>query len=93
MKSYRPNEESINQLGYKVLKNNCNKAIDIFMDNTKLHPSSANAWDSLGEAYFECENYSSAAKSFSKAVELAKPLNGNRLKSFQDNLQKARKAL
>ncbi len=46
------------------------KAIKIFKLNTILHPKSANAFDSLGEAYFRNKDSANAMISFKKVLEL-----------------------
>ncbi|WP_420603178.1 serine hydrolase [Flagellimonas sp.] len=85
---YKPNEGGVNQLGYRILNINCEKAIEVFEENTRLHPETPNTWDSLGDGYLECNNYVKAAECFSKAVVLAKSTNNPGLKYFQGNLQK-----
>ena len=51
------------------------KAIEIFILNTKKHPESPNVWDSLGEAYFNKGDKKNAAISFKKSLSLNPPAN------------------
>lgn len=45
-------EDQLNSFGYYFLNNkNYDAAVVIFKKNVKEHPTSANTWDSLGEAY------------------------------------------
>jgi FKBP-type peptidyl-prolyl cis-trans isomerase FkpA len=61
-------ESDINSFGYRLLKKNqVNEAIAVFKMNVQTYPKSANAYDSLGEAYMvrgdrekAIENYKSA---------------------------------
>ncbi len=65
------NEVQINAYGYQLLTaENTDKAIDIFILNTVKYPKSANAWDSLGEAYFTKNDKKNAIASFKKALSL-----------------------
>ncbi len=47
-KYYKLSENAINELGYRIVKSNCEKAIEIFKETVTLFPNSSNAWDSLG---------------------------------------------
>ncbi|AXT19860.1 serine hydrolase [Flavobacteriaceae bacterium AU392] len=89
MESYNPSRNDMNQLGYRVLKFNCQKAAEIFKEATGKFPNSPNLWDSLGESYLECKAYKKAIESFIKAVKLAKSTKNSRLKSFEEHLEKA----
>ncbi|SFH44053.1 S41 family peptidase [Pedobacter insulae] len=60
-----------NKIGYAFLKeNSVYNAIEVFHENVKQFPNNANAWDSLGEAYFINNDKENALKSYQKAVEL-----------------------
>ena len=91
--NYNPTESSVNRLGYDLLDNNCDIAIEFFKENTVLYSKSPNVWDSLGEGFVECENYKEAVISFSKALEIAKEINHHNLEIFRNNLQKAKNEL
>lgn len=58
-------EEDVNLAGYNLLGNKKTKeAMEVFRWNTELYPASANAWDSLAEAYEAAgENTSAVAAS------------------------------
>jgi dienelactone hydrolase len=61
-----PREGVVNALGYEALQAGRHKdAIELFKVNVEAHPDSANAYDSLSEAY-------EAAKDRPRAVEYAK---------------------
>jgi tetratricopeptide (TPR) repeat protein len=64
-------EAELNIYGYQFLNNGQNdKAIEILTLNTKRFPKSANAWDSLGEAYFIKGDKKNAILSFKKSLSL-----------------------
>jgi tetratricopeptide (TPR) repeat protein len=52
------------------------QAIEIFQLNTELYPESANAYDSLGEAYMKNGDTEKAIKNYEKSIEL-NPENNN----------------
>jgi hypothetical protein len=65
------NENEINLYGYQLLnQGKHDKAIEILASNTKKYPNSANAWDSLGEAYATKGDKVNAIKNFKKAMSL-----------------------
>ncbi len=69
-------EIELNQYGYQLLnQGEKEKAIEIFVLNTKQHPKSANAWDSLGEAYVGQGDKKNAIINFKKALSLNPPAN------------------
>jgi cytochrome c-type biogenesis protein CcmH/NrfG len=45
-------------------------AVFVFRLNTKLYPKSANAWDSLAEAYWKSGQADKAVDFYNKAIEL-----------------------
>lgn len=53
-----------------MLKERRDEAIAIFKLNIEMHPKSANAYDSLGEAYLKYNEDVSALEAFNKALEL-----------------------
>ncbi|WP_103864468.1 serine hydrolase domain-containing protein [Aquimarina sp. I32.4] len=70
-------ERALNEMGYYFLSiNKTNNAIALFEMNTKENPKSANAYDSLGEAYFLAGNNTLALTSYKKSVKL-NPKNEN----------------
>lgn len=69
-------EPELNTYGYQVMgQGNPDKAIEIFLMNTKKYPKSANAWDSLGEGYFTKGDTKNAIASFKKSLSLNPPPN------------------
>ena len=74
----------INAIGYEWLndKKDTKGAIAIFQYATKLLPSNANLFDSLGEAFFRNKNYTSAIKNYKKSLQLD-PRNKNALSMLQ----------
>lgn len=80
-------EYILNTEGYELLsQKNYDKAVDIFTMNVIAYPESANAFDSLGEAYMEKGDKALAIKYYEKSLEL-NPDNGN----AKDMLQELRK--
>jgi hypothetical protein len=69
-------EPEINNYGYQLLQRGDHaKAIEILTINTVRFPKSANAWDSLGEAYATKGDKPNAIKNFKKALTLNPPEN------------------
>ena len=69
-------EVELNQYGYQLLnEGNHTKAIEMLELNTKRFPKSANAWDSLGEAYFTRGDKKNALVYFKKSLGLNPPAN------------------
>lgn len=70
-------EGTVNQTGYILLgSNKTGDAILMFRKNVELHPTSSNAYDSLGEAYLKNGDKDLAVKNYQKSVEL-NPANEN----------------
>jgi tetratricopeptide (TPR) repeat protein len=64
-------ENELNNYGYQLLNSGKqDKAIEIFILNTKLHPNSANVWDSLGEAYATKGDKKNAIINFKKSLSM-----------------------
>ncbi|MFW6084517.1 MAG: amidohydrolase family protein [Gemmatimonadota bacterium] len=64
-------EGQINTLGYRLLADDDPEAaIEVFRLNVELHPNSANAHDSLGEAYLGAGRPEAAERSYRRALEL-----------------------
>jgi hypothetical protein len=67
----RATEFELNNYGYQLLGNQqYDKAIEVLALNTKNHPESANAWDSLGEAYALKGDKKNAIANFKKSLSL-----------------------
>lgn len=64
-------ENWLDELGWDLLDNKrTTDAIEIFKLNIESFPNSANAYDSLGEAYLLNKNYESASAAFKKFLSL-----------------------
>jgi len=67
---YYFDEPSFNELGYKLLGNNQYlEAITVFKLNAEAHPLSANAYDSLAEAYMKSGNTDLAVQYYHKSLQ------------------------
>ena len=81
-------EYLLNNKGYELLsQNHIDKAIEVFTMNTLSFPKSANAFDSLGEAFMTKGEKQPAIKNYEKSLEL-NPNNGN----AKDMLQELKKS-
>lgn len=64
-------ERLVNDKGYELISDKeIVKAIDLFKLNVYIFNKSANAYDSLGEAYFLNKNYDLAFTNYKKSLEL-----------------------
>lgn len=89
-----PAEDMVNGLGYQFLgREEFDEAIEVFRYNVKLHPGSANVYDSLGEAFENAGKLEEAAKSYSKAVENAAEIGDDRIGIFTTNRDRAKAEL
>ena len=69
--AYRFDEAALNEVGYAVLESGDTEgAIRIFALNTEEYPSSANVWDSLGEAHMKHGNLDEARRHYARSLEL-----------------------
>ncbi len=69
-------EAELNTYGYQLLNaGKQDEAIKMLALNTERHPESANAWDSLGEAYAIKGDKPNAIKNFKKSLSLNPPDN------------------
>lgn len=77
-------ENSLNDAGYNCLwKKAYKKAIAFLRIATTLFPESSNAWDSLGEAYFEDSQYELCIEAMRKSLEYS-PNNQNAVDFIKD---------
>jgi len=66
----------LNNYGYQLLQGgNTAGAVEIFEANVEKNPTDPNAWDSLGEGYFNNGQKEKAIKSFKKSLSLNPPAN------------------
>ena len=69
-------ENEVNLYGYQFLNaKQYDKAIEVFVLNTKRFSNSANTWDSLGEGYFTKGDNKNAISSFKKSLSMNPPAN------------------
>ena len=69
-------ENELNLYGYQLMNNkDYDKAIDMFILNTKRFPKSANCFDSLGEGYFTKGDNKNAILNFKKSLSMNPPAN------------------
>ena len=84
-------ERTINTIAYQQLSNPATMAVSllVFKYNTLTYASSANAFDSYGEALMQQGKLKQAAAQFDKAIELATAAKDEAtLKTSQSNLEK-----
>ncbi len=64
-------EKEVNSWGYKLIQQNrMPDALEIFKLNVFLYPTSANAFDSLGEIYAELGDTKLAIKNYEQSLKL-----------------------
>src|SRR5207253_8970937 len=64
-------EDAVNSLGYRLLRQKRSAdAVRIFKLNVDLHPQSANAYDSLAEAYMDSGDKTLAIQFYEKSLAL-----------------------
>jgi CubicO group peptidase (beta-lactamase class C family) len=81
---YEMSERELNQLGYGLLgSGRVDDAIAFFKLNIEHFPESANAYDSLGEAYAAKGEKELAIKNYARSIEL-NPANINGIKKLQE---------
>jgi len=82
--SYYLDEQEVNAAGYFLLYslNNKNAALELFRINTMEFPQSANAFDSLGEAYLANGDHRNAIINYRKSLAL-NPKNDNAKKMIE----------
>ena len=69
-------EVELNNYGYQLLgQGQVDKAIEVLTLNTQKFPKSANAWDSLGEAYATKGDKKNAIANFKKSLSMNPPAN------------------
>jgi hypothetical protein len=64
-------ESDVNRLGYDLLRRNRSaEAVEVFKLNSRLHPASANVFDSLGDGLAAAGNKDEAIKAYMKALSI-----------------------
>ena len=85
-------ENTINLLGYQYLQaGETEKAIEIFKENVKRFPKSANVYDSLGEACEKNEQFKLAKKNYQKAYDLGIIQLSPAILIYKENLERVSK--
>jgi predicted alpha/beta superfamily hydrolase len=83
-------ENLINQIGYQFLfGNNPDEAIAVFKANVERYPASANAYDSLGEAYERTGRLDLAEPLYDKARVLGQQNNDPGTEIYKANYERA----
>jgi uncharacterized damage-inducible protein DinB len=80
----------VNRLGYLVLQDDTKTGVAILELNAERHPTSSNAWDSLGDAYLAGGQREKAREASEKALKLAdsdKAEREDRRKLIRDSAQ------
>ena len=89
-----PSESLVNQAGYRMLgRRDCEKALEFFRSNVERFPNSSNVWDSQGDGFMACEEYTKAAASYEEAVRLGELQKIGNLEVYRDNLEAAKAEL
>lgn len=87
----KPSELELITFGYAFIRRGqFDFAIATLKKNAAENPNSANAWDSLGDAYKAAGRIDDAIEYYTKAVALAKEANDSRLETFIKNLEEAK---
>ncbi len=84
-------EGNLNQAGYEMLRaHEYETAIAIFQLNVEFHPTSANVYDSLAEAYMTSGNKEKAVELYRKALEMldAHPEVNKRYERLRESIPK-----
>jgi uncharacterized protein len=80
-------EQTLNTLGYQLMAaGKGSDAIEVFERNVKQHPTSANVYDSLGEAYERAGKLDLARANYEKAVAIGTERNDANVAVFRANL-------
>jgi len=87
-------ETTINNLGYQLLgEEKIDEAIEIFRTNVERFPSSANVYDSLGEALEAADRLKEALTLYTRAYEISKERNDPNLSAYADHRDTLEKKL
>ncbi|MDH3734733.1 MAG: alpha/beta fold hydrolase [Gemmatimonadota bacterium] len=68
--TFLPPEPTVNQLGYALLAQEPDKAVQFFEANVENYPDSFNAWDSLGDGLAAQGETDRAIESYQRSLEL-----------------------
>jgi len=85
-------EVTLNTIGYQLLQaEEIEKAIDVFKYAVELYPTSANVYDSLGDAFDIQGKKKRAIKNYKKAVSIGEKTNDVNLQAFKNNVERLSK--
>jgi predicted alpha/beta superfamily hydrolase len=89
-----PPEGTVNLLGYQMLREaRIGQALAAFQANVRLHPGSANAHDSLGEALEAAGRLADAAAAYERAIELGEAAGSRFLPEYRRHLRAVQRKL
>ena len=81
------NEAQMNTYGYQLMGlGKQDRALDIFLQNTKEHKESWNVWDSLAECYLNMGDKKKAQKYYTKAHDLAPDQQKQRIEGILEGI-------
>ena len=84
----------MNGWGYRALQEErYDEAIEAFTLNVRLHPESANVYDSLGEAWEAMGGFSKARENYELAVEKGTAIDDSNLAIYHDHLRRVQEKL
>jgi tetratricopeptide (TPR) repeat protein len=88
--AYDFSEGSLNNFGCEILEKDNPAAIRVFTLNSQVFPKSANAWDSLAEAYLKAGDTKLATRYYERSLKLDPKNDGARqnLKKIKDAARK-----
>jgi pimeloyl-ACP methyl ester carboxylesterase len=90
----RFDEELLNQLGYRLLREQDTAGgIALFELNVREYPDAANTHDSLGDGYAAAGRLQEALASYRRAVQLAEASGDARLANFRRNVERIEQRL
>ncbi len=81
-------EATINNLGYRFLGEDVERAIEIFRANTERFPGSANVYDSLGEALEAANQLEESLANYRKAAQMAEAQEHPNLTVYRTNAER-----
>jgi predicted alpha/beta superfamily hydrolase len=86
-----PPEATVNELGYQFLQTGrLDDSLTVFRFNRDLNPTSANVWDSLGDALDHSGKMDDALASYRKAVSLAEANGDPNISEFRKHVARLR---
>ena len=85
-------EVRVNIIGYRLLQaGRTDEALEVFRQNVEAYPSSANVYDSLGEALEKAGKRTEARQSYERAVAIGSETKDPNLRIFKQNVERVAK--